>query len=51
MDASIHARPYSCPGCETVSGVTFYRPNSETSYKHVYVLFSRVADWDLIEAH
>ena len=30
--------------------VTFYRPSSEASYEHVDALFSRVADWGLIEA-
>jgi TnpA family transposase len=30
--------------------VTFYRPSSEASYEHIDALFSRVADWDLIEA-
>jgi len=30
--------------------VTFYRPSPEASYEHVDALFSRVADWDLIEA-
>jgi TnpA family transposase len=30
--------------------VTFYRPSPDASYEHVDALFSRVADWDLIEA-
>ena len=39
------------PRMRTWNKVAFYRPDTDTSFKHLDTLFTRVINWDLIETH
>ncbi len=39
------------PRMRNWNDVIFYRPDKDTVYKHIDVLFSEVVDWRLIETH
>ncbi len=40
-----------CPRMRTWNDVAFYRPDKETRYTHIDSLFTKTADWLLIETH
>lgn len=39
------------PRMRTWNDAVFYRPNNDARYRHINALFSKTADWKLIETH